>query len=106
MGANGSNGHQPVPEDAEPPLEAWVPGPGWQRRAAPPGRPRLDRRRLRLVLAGAGGALLLVVWTLAFTSGVRSVQPTVDDDEFLADAGDVCDRMRDRLAAEAAGRRG
>jgi hypothetical protein len=80
-----------------------VPGPGWQHRATP--RRRWDRRRLRLVLAGSGAALLVVAWAIAFTSGVRSVEPTVDDEDFLADAEAVCEDTRDRLT-EAARARG
>lgn len=101
MGANGSNGsngsHRPEPGD-ETPLERWVPGPGWQRRAAPVRRHRWSRRRWRLVLAGAGGSLLLVAWSLAFTSGVRSVEPTLEDEDFVAEAEELCESVRDRLA--------
>ena len=108
MGANGSNGSNgsspPEPGDG-PSLEAWVPGPGWQRRASPVRRRRRwARRRLRLVLAASGGVLLLVAWSLAFTSGVRSVEPTVDDEDFLAEAEDLCTSVRDRLAEAAAER--
>ena len=107
MGGNGRNGngrHPPDPEQ-DPPLQAWVPGPGWQRRAEPAGPRRWDRRRVRLVLAGSGAALLAVAWAIAFTSGVRSVEPTVDDEEFLADAEVVCEDARDVLT-EAARSRG
>jgi hypothetical protein len=47
----------------------------------------------------------VVAWAIAFTSGVRSVEPTVDDEEFLADAEAVCERARDVLtdAAQARG---
>ena len=107
MGGNGSNGngrHPPEPGEG-PSFEAWVPGPGWQRRAAPAGRRRRwSRRRLRLVLAGSGGFLLLVAWSIAFTSGVRSVEPTLEDEDFVAEAGDLCESVRDRLAAAAAER--
>jgi hypothetical protein len=104
VGTNGRNGDRP--HDDEPPaLQAWVPGPGWQRRGAPLRRRRSDRRRWRLVLAGSGAALLLVAWGIAFTSGVRSVEPTVDDEDFLTDAEAVCEAARDRLT-EAARARG
>jgi len=107
MGGNGTNGngrHPPEPGD-EAPLQQWVPGPGWQRRAAPVRRRRGDRRRLRLVLAGTGGLLLLVAWAMAFTNGVRSVEPTIDDEEFVAEAEDICERVRDRLGDAAEARR-
>ena len=104
MGTNGSNGSSPPEPGEGPSLEAWVPGPGWQRRATPAGRRRRwSRRRLRLVLAGSGGFLLLVAWSIAFTSGVRSVEPTVEDEDFLAEAEDLCESVRERLAAVAAG---
>jgi hypothetical protein len=57
------------------------------------------------VLAGSGAALLVVAWAIAFTSGVRSVEPTVDDEDFLADAEAVCEDTRDVLT-EAARARG
>jgi len=109
VGSNGSggngNGHHPPEPGDEPALERWVPGPGWQRRTAPVRRRRWDRRRLRLVLAGTGAVLLLVAWSLAFTNGVRSVEPTIDDDDFVADAERLCADVRDRLSAAAAARR-
>jgi hypothetical protein len=57
------------------------------------------------VLAGTGAALLLVAWSLAFTNGVRSVEPTIEDEDFVADAEDLCTDVRDRLADAAAARR-
>jgi hypothetical protein len=107
VGGNGTNGngrHPPEPRD-EPALQQWVPGPGWQRRPHPVPRRRGDRRRLRLVLAGTGAILLLVAWSLAFTNGVRSVEPTIEDEDFVADAEDLCTEVRDRLADAAADRR-
>jgi hypothetical protein len=56
------------------------------------------------VLAGSGAALLVVAWAIAFTSGISSVEPTVDDEDFLADAEAVCEDTRDRLTAAAAAR--
>jgi hypothetical protein len=106
VGGNGTNGngrHPPEPGE-EPRLEQWVPGPGWQRRTGPAPRRRWDRRRLRLVLAGTGGVLVLVAWLLAFTNGVRSVEPSIDDEEFVADAEDICADVRARLADAAAAR--
>jgi hypothetical protein len=103
VGTNGNGHHPPEPGD-EPALQQWVPGPGWQRRAAPVRRRRSDRRRLRLVLAGSGAFLLLVAWALAFTNGVRSVEPTIDDDDFVAEAEDVCGAVRQRLADAAEAR--
>ena len=106
MGANGSNGngrHPPEPED-DPPLRQWVPGPGWQRRTVPAAGRRWDRRRLRLVLAGTGGLLLIVAWLLAFTNGIRSVEPSIEDDDFVAGAEDICLDARNRLADAAAAR--
>ena len=107
VGSNGSNGngrHPPEPGD-EAPLERWVPGPGWQRRTVPAPHPRGSRRRLRLLLAGSGAFLLLVAWALAFTNGVQSVQPTIDDEDFVAEAEDLCKAVRDRLADAAQARR-
>ena len=57
------------------------------------------------MLAGSGAALLLVAWSLAFTNGVRSVEPTIDDEDFVADAEDLCADVRDRLADAAEARR-
>jgi hypothetical protein len=104
VGTNGRNGDRPH-DDEQPALQAWVPGPGWQRRDVPGGRRRWDRRRWRLVLAGSGAALLLLAWGIAFTSGVRSVEPTVEDEDFLADAEALCEAARSRLT-EAARARG
>jgi hypothetical protein len=67
-------------------------------------RRRWSRRRVRLVLAGTGGVLLLLAWTLAFTNGVRTVEPTIDDEDFVAEAGDVCVAVRERLADAAEAR--
>ncbi len=97
-GSNGSNGSTPHEPGDQPPLEQWVPGPGWQRRSAPVPRRRWDRRRLRLVLAGSGAGLLVLAWVIAFTSGVRSVEATIEDEDFLADAADVCADVRAELA--------
>jgi hypothetical protein len=105
VGSNGSNGRHPPEPGDPPPLEQWVPGPGWQRRAVPMRPRRGSRRRLRLVLGGTGGFLLLVAWSLAFTNGVRSVEPTIDDEVFVGEAEDICEGVRDRLA-EAAEARG
>ena len=106
MGSNGNgNGrHVPEPPDDPPRLEQWVPGPGWQRRTAPAPRRRWDRRRLRLVLAGTGGALVLVAWLLAFTNGVRSVESSIDDEEFVSEAEAICADVRARLGDAAAAR--
>jgi hypothetical protein len=46
-----------------------------------------------------------VAWSLAFTNGVRSVEPTIEDEDFVADAEDLCTDVRDRLADAAAARR-
>jgi hypothetical protein len=104
VGTNGRNGDRPS-DDVDPPLERWVPGPGWQRRAAPVRFRRWSRRRLRLLLAGTGAFLLVVAWAVAFTSGVRSVEPTIDDDEFVAEAEGRCVAVRERLADAAEARR-
>jgi hypothetical protein len=104
-GGNGSNGRRPPDPDDSTPLQQWVPGPGWQRRTPPAPRRGWNRRRLRLVLAGTGGVLLLVAWSLAFTNGIRTVDPTIDDDDFVADAEELCLAVRERLADAADARR-
>lgn len=107
MGGNGTNGngHHPPEPPEDVPLQRWVPGPGWQRRRVPVPRRRWSRRRLRLVLAGSGVVLLLVAWSLAFTNGVRSIEPTIDDEDFVAEAEQLCSDVRAQLgdAAEARG---
>lgn len=118
MGSNGNGAHPPEPEDDTfaAGLERWVPGPGWQRREGAPASfgeladtraaaARRRRRRLRLAFGSSGLALLLVAWSLAFSSGVRSGEPTVGDEAFVADARAVCERVRDRLADAADARR-
>ena len=57
------------------------------------------------MLAGTGAFLLLVAWSLAFTNGVRSVEPTIDDEDFVADGEALCADVRDRLAEAAEARR-
>jgi hypothetical protein len=54
------------------------------------------------VLFASGGALLLVAWLLAFTNGISSVEPSIDDDDFVAEAEDLCADVRSRLAGAAA----
>ena len=105
MGSNGNGAHPPEPGEEQAPggLERWVPGPGWQRRAGGPlaGRRRQQRRRLRLVFAVAGAGLLLLAWSMAFSSGVRSVEPTVGDEAFVEEARDLCGPVRERIDAAA-----
>lgn len=118
MGTNGDGAHPPEP-DEDPfagGIERWVPGPGWRRREGAPAsfrafadarsaEARRRRRRLRLVFGTTGVVLLVLAWSMAFSSGVSTVEQTVGDEAFLAAARDVCDPVRDRLADAAEARR-
>ncbi|MGH9183771.1 MAG: hypothetical protein ACRDZ9_08225 [Acidimicrobiales bacterium] len=102
----GSNGSRPVDGDGRRPPEPGADTEGvgsdlrpWAAGAGRHGQRTAGRRRRRTRLALlVGGAVTVVAWLVGFSASLSRVAPTIDDEEYVQEANDVCAQVARRLA--------